>query len=235
MTWTNEHRPDALADVVGQPTDQIRQLIEEADGTPPNLLLYGPPATGKTSTARAIAHEMHGDTKQLFEVNASDERGIDTIRDEIGELARLDAGAQYTLSMKRPIILLDEADAMTKEAQQALRVPMEDSAAMFILTANDQDGIHDAIQSRCHGGGFRFDYPPEADVVTRLREIADAEEMEIADSKLRQIARRSGGDMRTAIDLLEQSHRFGAVEVQTASEPSESNRDDISSDAEEFL
>lgn len=208
MTWTNKHRPQTLDQIKGQPTDELRELVDESDN-PPNLLLYGPPGTGKTTTARALVRELHGGLDSLHEINASDDRGIDAVRQTVSTFADLDTGSQMTLSLNLPVILLDEADSMTLDAQQALRSPMEDAPAMFILTGNDVSGIHDAIKSRCYAGGLEFAHPDTPAIAERLTEIADAENMALDGASARKLARRSGGDMRQAIDLLEQEYRFG--------------------------
>jgi len=206
MTFAERHRPTTLNEIVGQPTDEIAQLIDGKNT--PNLLLYGPPGTGKTTTARAIAHEMHGSLNNLHEINASDDRGIGTIRDQITKVAHLDTGTQVTLSMNIPIVLLDECDSMTTDAQQALRSPMEDSAAVFVLTANDVDQLHDALRSRCHAGGYHFDYPSVSSIVRRLQVVAEREGMDISEDRLIDHAQKASGDIRTALDLLEQDKRF---------------------------
>lgn len=206
MTYHTKHRPTDLDSIVGQPTDRIKTLI--SGSSTPNLLFYGPPGTGKTTTARAIAHEMHGNTRNLYEINASDERGIDTIRDRINELTRLDTGTQMTLEMNVPIVFLDEIDGMTTTAQEALRTPMEDTPAVFLLSCNDVEAVNDAVRSRCHAGGFEFDYLSTSAVRDRLETVADAEGVEIDDRRILDCAEKANGDMRTALDLLEQEVRF---------------------------
>lgn len=208
MTLREKHRPETLQDIVGQPVDEIHSVLQ--DGDTPNFLFYGPPGTGKTTTARAIARELHGTTDNLYEINASDARGIEMIRDQITEIARLDTGVQLTLDMHTPIVLLDECDSMTTDAQHALRSPMEDTQATFILTANDVDALHDALVSRCFAGGHHFDYLSTSAVLDRLETVVESEGIDVNEDRLIGFANRSNGDMRTALDLLERHQRFAA-------------------------
>ncbi len=204
MSFEVKHRPETLEEVVGQPTDEIETLLNGR--WTPNFLFYGPPATGKTTTARAISHEMYGSLESFWEINASDERGVDTIRDKIGKWARQDVGTQATLGMEVPIILLDEMDGLTTEAQQALRSPMEDSKALFILTANDAGSIHPAIKSRCET--YEFGPVPPAAVQERLETVARIEGWDIDPSKLQDIAVESNGDMRTALRRMNRHYKM---------------------------
>ncbi len=184
MSFEVKHRPETLEEVVGQPTDEIETLLNGR--WTPNFLFYGPPATGKTTTARAISHEMYGSLESFWEINASDERGVDTIRDKIGKWARQDVGTQATLGMEVPIILLDEMDGLTTEAQHALRSPMEDSSAVFILTANAIDNVHAALKSRCET--YEFGPVPAAKIQERLEEVARMEAIEMDPQKIQDIA-----------------------------------------------
>jgi replication factor C small subunit len=204
MSFDVKHRPETLEQVVGQPTDEISTLLNGR--WTPNFMFYGPPATGKTTTARAIAREMYGSLESFYQINASDERGVDTIRDRIGKWARQDVGTQATLSMEIPIILLDEMDGLTTEAQQALRSPMEDSKALFILTANDMSNIHPAIKSRCEV--YEFGPVPAAAVQSRLEEVVRIEGWDIDPAKLQDIAVESNGDMRTALRRVERHKKL---------------------------
>lgn len=204
MSFDTQYRPETFDEIVGQPVDEIAAMLNGQ--YTPNYLFYGPPATGKTTTARAIAREMYGNLQSFYEINASDERGVDTIRDRIGKWARQDVGTQATLTMDVPIILLDEMDGLTTEAQHALRSPMEDSSAVFILTANAIDNVHAALKSRCET--YEFGPVPAAKIQERLEEVARMEAIEMDPQKIQDIAVESNGDMRTALRRLEREHRL---------------------------
>ena len=126
------------------PLRAIKDLL--AGGKCPDLLLYGPPGTGKTTTAHAISYEIGAD---IYEFNASDERGIDFIRTRVKQVATQRGYGQHT------IILLDEADGLTKQAQDALRRIIETGHGLFILTANEPANIIPALKSRCVSYEFR--------------------------------------------------------------------------------
>ena len=199
--WVEKYRPRRIDDIINQ--DHVKQRIKEflKLGDLPHLLFYGPPGVGKTTMALAIAHELYGEhwRENVLELNASDERGISVIRERVKEFARTApmGGAPFKL------IILDEADNMTSDAQQALRRIMEVyyQTARFILIANYLSGIIEPIQSRC--AVFRFSPLPRDAVFSRLREIASSEGVEVTDDGLEAIWEISQGDMRKAINILQ--------------------------------
>ena len=151
------------------PLNEIKSMISA--GEVPDLLLVGPPGTGKTTTAHAIARALNAD---LHEFNTSDERGIDFIRTRVKELATQRGYGEAT------IILLDEADGLTKQAQDALRRIMETGHALFILTANEGANISPAISSRCHTCVFRAYNSGEVMSLLKRRYNQISEEVAVA-------------------------------------------------------
>ena len=151
--WIEKYRPETLADVVGHEDIVGRLESYVAQNDLPHLLFSGPAGVGKTTSAMAIAREVYGEDwrENFLELNASDERGIDVVRDRIKDFARTSFGG-YDYR----IIFLDEADALTSDAQSALRRTMEQFAnnTRFVLSCNYSSQIIDPIQSRC--AVFRF-------------------------------------------------------------------------------
>jgi replication factor C subunit 3/5 len=168
----------------------------------PHLLLYGPPGTGKTSTIVAAAKRMYGASKyssMTLELNASDARGINVVRNEIKEFA----GTQQLFSKGVKLIILDEADAMTSDAQFALRRVIEKYTknARFCLICNYVSKIIPALQSRCTR--FRFAPLIKSQIRGRLEEIAQLEKVPITEDGVQAILDLSGGDMRRVLNLLQ--------------------------------
>lgn len=203
LPWTEKYRPKTLDEMVGQEEVVARLKAYAEKKEMPNLLFAGPPGTGKTTAAMALAREIFGDTfeQNFLELNASDERGINVVRETIKEFARTlpFGGAKFK------IIFLDEADALTADAQHALRRTMEKYAATsrFILSCNYSSKIIEPIQSRC--AIFRFRPLSEEQIKGRLKYIAEKEGLEITEDGLDALVYVSEGDLRKAINLLQAS------------------------------
>ncbi|PKP53768.1 MAG: Replication factor C small subunit [Bacteroidetes bacterium HGW-Bacteroidetes-1] len=196
-------RPSTLKQIVGRDKEikQIQDMIARPDGIP-HILLSGKAGTGKTTAAIAIANEILGDNKKsnFFEFNASSTRGIDFIRNEIGgEIAKRRplGGAPYK------IILLDEADNITADAQMCLRRIMElnGRTTKFILTANYPFKLVTPLLSRCVQ--IQFDAIDTKTIANHLKRIAIKHKMVFTDQQLIQFAKMANGDMRLAINNLE--------------------------------
>jgi replication factor C small subunit len=199
--WIERYRPARLADIVGQ--DEIVERLQSyvRSGSLPHLLFTGPAGVGKTTAAVALAREFFGETWQMNfrELNASDERGIDVVRNQIKEFARTSplGGAEFK------ILFLDEADALTTDAQAALRRTMETYArtCRFVLSCNYSSKIIDPIQSRC--AIYRFRPLTQAAIGEEVRRIAEAENLTVTDGAIEAIAYVAQGDMRRAINALQ--------------------------------
>jgi len=190
-----------LKDIVGQEEIMKRLQSYVESGNMPHLLFTGPPGVGKTASAVSIARELFGDTwnNNFTELNASDERGIDVVRHKIKNFARTSPLGEADFK----IIFLDEADALTSDAQSALRRTMEKytSNCRFILSCNYSSKIIDPIQSRC--AVYRFAPISHDAVKERIIHIAQLEDLTITDDGLDAIIYVSQGDMRKAINAMQ--------------------------------
>ncbi|KAL8482205.1 hypothetical protein ACS0TY_027803 [Phlomoides rotata] len=205
--WVEKYRPQSLDDVAAH-RDIVETIDKLASGNRlPHLLLYGPPGTGKTSTILAMARKLYGNKLQnmVLELNASDDRGIDVVRQQIQDFASTQSisfGAKPAVKL----VLLDEADAMTKDAQFALRRVIEryTKSTRFAMICNNVNKVIPALQSRCTR--FRFAPLSAVHVRERLKHVINAEGLDVPESGLRALERLSNGDMRKALNILQSTH-----------------------------
>ncbi len=175
--WIEKYRSRNFEDIIGQKTivKRVKAMVDKK--SIPHLLFTGPAGTGKTSLALVIAKQLYGSSwrENFLELNASDDRGIDVVRNTIKDFAKTKSIGDVSFK----IIYLDECDSLTKEAQQALRRTMENyaSATRFILSCNYSSKIIDPIQSRCTI--FRFKGIAKEDVLEYIENIAKKENLNI--------------------------------------------------------
>jgi len=210
IMWVEKYRPHKLSEIVDQKgaVGSITALIKNASEMP-HMLFSGSAGVGKTTAALCIAKEVLGDVwkEYTLELNASDERGINMVREKIKKFSRFAGIEQIPFKF----IILDEADEMTSDAQTALRRIIEDTAKFcrFIIIANNISKIIDPIQSRC--AVFRFTSIPEDAVIGHLEAVAKKEKIKADRQGLKAIFDYSGGDLRHAINLLQTASSLGAV------------------------
>jgi len=206
--WAEKYRPKRLDDIINQKHIVARIKVFVEDRNIPHMLFAGPPGTGKTTMALCIARELYGDQwrQNVLETNASDERGIGVVRGKIKDFARTIAmgGAEYRM------IILDEADALTSEAQQALRRTMETYSATvrFILICNYSSKIIPPIQSRT--AVFRFRTLSEEDVRKFIGWIVQGENLEVEEEAVKAIMHLCEGDLRRVANLLQAAATLGS-------------------------
>ncbi|KAI4240379.1 MAG: hypothetical protein LQ352_007651, partial [Teloschistes flavicans] len=215
LPWVEKYRPETLDDVSGH-QDILATINKFVDSNRlPHLLLYGPPGTGKTSTILALARRIYGSKnmrQMVLELNASDDRGIDVVREQIKTFASTKQifttapTADSTSIRSFKLIILDEADAMTSTAQMALRRIMEKYTAntRFCIIANYTHKLSPALLSRCTR--FRFSPLKEADIRQLVDHVIENEHIKIQEEATASLVRLSKGDMRRALNVLQACH-----------------------------
>ncbi|CAG2171471.1 unnamed protein product [Oppiella nova] len=209
--WVEKYRPNSLEEVVHQShviSMLSKYLTTDCFNELPNLLLFGPPGTGKTSTIIAMAKQLFQSQykSRVLELNASDERGIGVIREKVKSFAQQSVSSATSKTIPSiKLIILDECDSMTRDAQSALRRTMEREAktTRFCLICNYVSRIIEPLVSRC--SVFRFKLLDSGLSVQKLRQISDLESVHIKDEVLSELVSLSEGDLRRAITLLQSS------------------------------
>ncbi|MBI3860051.1 MAG: replication factor C small subunit [Thaumarchaeota archaeon] len=210
--WVEKYRPEKLSELVDQETIKQRlKLMLERKAELPHLLLAGPPGSGKTTTALIVSKQILGEywRDYTLSLNASDERGIDIVRERVKKFARF---ADRREGVPYRMVILDECDEMTKDAQTALRRIMEETATFtrFMLLCNYSTGIIEPLQSRC--AILRFQRLGEAAVVAHLRSIAKREALKSSDeAAFGAVFEATQGDLRQAINLLQAASASGEL------------------------
>ena len=211
MPWVEKYRPTKIGEIVGNKEAVERLGAMAATGNMPNLIFTGPPGIGKTTSILCLAHTLLGPSYKdaVLELNASDDRGIDVVRNKI----KMFAQKKVTLPPGRhKIILLDEADSMTSAAQQAMRRTMElySSTTRFALACNASEKIIEPIQSRC--AIVRFTRLSDQEVLDRVVKVIEAEQVPYSPDGVEAVCFTADGDMRQALNNLQATHSgFGFV------------------------
>ncbi|KAA1077311.1 hypothetical protein PGT21_002754 [Puccinia graminis f. sp. tritici] len=213
LPWIEKYRPKSIESVQGQEgtTKILSKALNRADL--PHMLFYGPPGTGKTSTILALARDLFGPElmkSRVLELNASDERGISVVREKIKNFAKVSispATSGYPCPAYK-IIILDEADSMTQDAQSALRRIMENYSKItrFCLICNYVTRIIEPIVSRC--SKFRFKPLSVSGTRSKLTEISTLESIKISDNVLDSLISISAGDLRRSITFLQSASKL---------------------------
>lgn len=199
--WAEKYRPKTLDNIVNQKdiVERLKSFVKSRNV--PHCIFAGPPGTGKTTAALCLSRDLYGDAyrEHMMELNASDERGIDVVRETVKTYARVKSIGEIPFK----IMILDEADNMTSDAQQALRRTMEryTGTCRFVMCANYSGKIIEPIQSRC--APFRFTYLPREEHDCYLNQIAEKEKVKVSSQGLAALFEVCGGDLRRAINTLQ--------------------------------
>lgn len=211
LPWIEKYRPATFAEIVGNEETVSRLSVFARQGNAPNIIIAGPPGVGKTTTILCLARILLGENfrEAVLELNASNERGIDVVRNKIKSFAQ----QKITLPPGRhKVVILDEADSMTEGAQQALRRTMEiySNTTRFALACNTSEKIIEPIQSRC--AMLRYTKLSDAQILAKTLEVCEKENLTYDESGLEAIVFTAQGDMRQALNNLQSTaNGFGHI------------------------
>lgn len=201
LPWVEKYRPSKLDDIAGNEgtISTVRKFVEQRKI--PHLLFYGPPGTGKTTTISAIAREIYGQNykNMILELNASDDRGINVVREQIKTFA----STRQIFSKGFKLVILDEADSMTNSAQNSLRRIIEKYTAhtRFCILANYTHKLNPALVSRCTR--FRFSPLSYEAVEKRMNIVIEREQVKMSPEATQSLIKLSRGDMRRSLNVLQ--------------------------------
>jgi len=216
-SWIEKYRPTKRSDIMGHKyiLNTFENIIKN-DYNIPHLLFYGPAGTGKTSTILTLCKELFGPNNyknRVLELNASDDRGIDVVRKDIINFVKMDLSLPDTKYPSPPykVLILDEADAMTIDAQTSLRIIMEENGdkTKFCIICNYINKIIQPIISRCME--FKFLQISEKEVIKKLKYISEKENLILEDNIYELISNLSNGDLRKAIGILQNINYYKLI------------------------